>query len=86
MNPFDIVGGRPSWGTMPIATELSYLTQPYEIRSERELQRELSRLFQSAYRNDVPIGPTWVCEYTDRPDLELMAIELAENRHQKGKS
>ncbi len=67
-------------GTILIATEPQYLTRPYDISSEWELQRELSRLFQSAYRNDVPIGPTWVCEYTDRPDLELLAIEPAKNR------
>lgn len=49
------------------------------IQSEEELQREVSRLFQAAYRNEVPIGPTWVCRYTDRNDLEIMAYELAEN-------
>ncbi|KYH23737.1 hypothetical protein HAPAU_42170 [Halalkalicoccus paucihalophilus] len=47
------------------------------IQSEKELQRKLSRLFQAAYRNEVPIGPTWVCRYEDAPDLEIMVFELA---------
>ncbi len=49
---------------------------PYEISSEEELRRELSRLFRSAYRHEVPIGPTWVVEYDDRPSVEIVAIGL----------
>lgn len=67
-------------GDMSNATELPPVSHSYDISSERELQRELSRLFQSAYRNDVPIGPTWTCEYMNRPNLEVIATELAENR------
>ena len=52
------------------------MTQSYEIRTEEELNRELCRLFQSAYRNEVSFGPTWVCRYEDRPDLELVCMEL----------
>ncbi|WP_122090867.1 hypothetical protein [Halalkalicoccus subterraneus] len=85
-NSFGNEGGKPSIGTILIATEPQYLTRLYDISSERELQRELSRLFQSAYRNDVPIGPTWVCECTDRPDLELLAIKLAKSQDQNGES
>lgn len=71
---------------MHFNAKLTDLKRQYEISSEEELQRALARVFQSAYRNEVPIGNTWVCEYTDRPDLELMAIELAENRGQKRES
>lgn len=56
------------------------MVKPCDISSERELQRELARLFQSAYRNEVTIGPTWVCRYEDRPSLEVIAHQLADNR------
>lgn len=61
------------------ASARTYLIDPsYEIHSEEELKRGLCRLFQSAYRNEVPLGPTWVCEYEDRPDLEVICVELAD--------
>ncbi|MFC6903954.1 hypothetical protein [Halalkalicoccus tibetensis] len=49
-----------------------------EINSEAELQRELCRLFRSTRRNEVPLGPTWMCEDGEHPDLELICFELAD--------
>lgn len=53
---------------------------PYEVQSTEDLDRELWRLFQSAARNGVPLGPTWVCRYEDAPDLEVMVFELAHSQ------
>lgn len=61
------------------------ITQPYEIRSEREFNRALCRLFRSAYENDVDIGPTstWVCRHETEPipDREVMCFELEKRSH-----
>jgi hypothetical protein len=57
-----------------------HITQPYEIRSEREFNRALCQLFRSAYENDIDIGTTatWVCRHGTEPipDREVMCFEL----------
>lgn len=58
-------------------------TLPYqnscEVQSEEELHNELCTLFESAYRNSVPIGTisTWVCRHEHIPEKEIMITELA---------
>ena len=55
------------------------MTNSYDVRSEEELQKRLSDLFESAHRNGVATGPisTWVCRHEHIPDKGLMITELA---------